>query len=440
MIEKPWKMAQELALQLVTYRRDFHRYAESGWTEFRTASLIARRLADLGCEVQVGRKVICEQDRMGVPSADVLEECWQRAKREGGDPEFLGAVRGGFTGVVGIIGGGKGPVVGLRFDIDALDVGESTEADHRPFRECFASVHDGVSHACGHDAHAAVGLGVAEILARLSSNIRGTVKLIFQPAEEGVRGAKSMVEAGIVDDVDYIIGHHVYSGWSLGEICGGVGGYLATEKFDALFSGSPAHAAGAPQRGRNALLAAANAVLNLYAISRHRDGTTRVNVGRLTAGSGRNVIPAEAHLVAETRGATTELNEYMYARALSVLEASAAMYDCTLEVRSMGSARSAWSSPELAERVERIAQQLGGYTTRTRGEGGGSEDFTYMMKRVQDRGRQATNIGIGADLGGWGSHTDRFDIDERALVGAAGILSSVVMDILSKSAVDDGDE
>ena len=430
MSEKAWELAQELESQLVTYRRDFHRHAESGWTEFRTASLIARRLVDLGCEVQVGREVICERDRMGMPSAEVLEACWQRAVKEGGDPEFLNAVRGGFTGVVGVISGGEGPVVGLRFDIDALDVGESADSEHRPAREGFASVHDGVSHACGHDAHAAVGLGVAEILIRLSADMHGTVKLIFQPAEEGVRGAKSMVGAGVVDDVDYIIGHHVYSGWSLGEICGGVGGYLATTKFDALFSGSPAHAAGAPQRGKNALLAAANAVLNLYAIARHRDGTTRVNVGRFVAGSGRNVIPSEAHLVAETRGATAELNEYMYERALNVLEASAALYDCSLDVRPMGSAQSALSSPELAERVERIAQQIGDHTTRTREEGGGSEDFTYMMKRVQDRGGQATNVGIGANRGGWGHHTDRFDIDERALVGAAGLLSSVVMDII----------
>lgn len=429
MKEKAWELAQELESQLVTYRRDFHRYAESGWTEFRTSSLIARRLVELGCKVRVGREVIREQDRMGLPSAEVLTACWQRSAEEGGDPEFLDAVRGGFTGVVGVIGSGERPVVGLRFDIDALDVGESEDWNHRPVREGFASAHDGVSHACGHDAHAAVGLGVAKILMGLSSDLCGTVKLIFQPAEEGVRGAKSMVEAGVVDDVDYVIGHHVYSGWSLGEICGGVGGYLATTKFDALFSGSPAHAAGAPQQGKNALLAAANAVLNLYAISRHRDGTTRVNVGRLVAGSGRNVIPAEAHLVAETRGATTDLNEYMYARAQSVLEASAAMYDCSLEISAMGSAESALSSPDLAKRVERIAERLGGLSTRTREEGGGSEDFTYMMKRVQDRGGQATNIGIGANLGGWGHHTDRFDIDERALVEAAGLLSSVVMDI-----------
>ena len=107
------------------------------------------------------------------------------------------------------------------------------------------------------------------------------------------------------------------------------------------------------------------------------------------------------------------------------------MYGCSLQVRSMGSAQSALSSPELAERVERIAQRLGGYLARTREEGGGSEDFTYMMQRVQNSGGQATNIGLGADLGGWGHHTDRFDIDERALVGAAGILSSVVMDIVS---------
>jgi aminobenzoyl-glutamate utilization protein A len=268
------------------------------------------------------------------------------------------------------------------------------------------------------------------VLAQLAGEIGGTIKLIFQPAEEGVRGAKAMVAAGVVDDVDYLLGHHLYSGWDLGQLDSGRGGFLATTKFDAVFVGAPAHAGGVPNEGKNALLAAATAVLNLYAIPRHKEGKTRINVGRLAAGSGRNIIPDRAHLVIETRGANTALNEYMFAQALRVLEAAASMHDCSLQLQPMGGAQSADSDAALAERVAGVAQRLGGFTLREPEPSGGSEDFTYMMTRVQERGGLATNIGIGADLGGWGHHTVEFDIDERALGAAVALLSAVTWELL----------
>jgi aminobenzoyl-glutamate utilization protein A len=429
LIERVHSLVGDIEHRIVGYRRDFHRYAESGWTEFRTASLIARRLQDLGYEVRVGRDVVAEEDRMGVPDPNVLELCWQRAVREGGDKPYMQAMRSGYTGVVGILSNRAGPTVGLRFDMDALDIDESVSTDHRPVREGFASVHQGVAHACGHDGHAAVGLGVAEVLTRLRERVDGTVKLIFQPAEEGVRGAKSMVGAGVLDDVDYFLGHHVYGSWELGEISCGAGGYLATTKFDASLTGLAVHAAGEPHKGKNALLAAATAVLNLYAISRHRDGSTRVNVGRLVAGTGRNVIPATAHLAVETRGATTELNEYMYERAVRVLASAAAMYDCELKIRAMGRAQSANSDPDLAARVEEVALAIGGFKVRPPEPVGGSEDITYMMERVQANGGLATNIGVGASLGGWGHHTAEFDFDERVLACATKLLSVLAVEL-----------
>ncbi|MBN1934013.1 MAG: amidohydrolase [Anaerolineae bacterium] len=429
-------LVREIEPQLIADRRDFHCHAESGWCEFRTASLIARRLVELGYEVQAGRAVVRDQDRLGVPAPDVLQARWQRAVDEGGDPEFLECVQEGFTGVVGVLLNGAGPTVGIRFDIDALDLGESQDAGrHRPAREGFASIHPEASHACGHDAHAAVGLGVAQVLLRLRDRWCGTVKLVFQPAEEGVRGAKAMVGASVVDDVEMMLAHHLYSGWKLGEVAGSKDGYLATTKFDATFTGAPAHAAGAPEKGKNALLAAATAVLNLYAIPRHQDGVTRINVGRLEAGSGRNVIPAHADLTVETRGATTEVNDYMHAYALRVLEAAAQMHACTLSIRPMGAAQGANSTPELARRVEQIALDLGGFTLRKTEGGGGSEDYTYMMRRVQERGGQATFVAVGADLAdgnsNLGHHTAEFDIDERALAQAVKLLAAVAMDCLT---------
>jgi aminobenzoyl-glutamate utilization protein A len=120
----------------------------------------------------------------------------------------------------------------------------------------------------------------------------------------------------------------------------------------------------------------------------------------------------------------------MHEHAMRILEAAAAMYDCRLKVQAMGAAQSAESSPELASRVEQIAQELGGYVVRPPETGGGSEDYTYMMRRVQENGGLATNIGVGANLGGWGHHTAEFDIDERALGVAIVLLTGVTLDLL----------
>lgn len=432
MIELVKNISREIESKIIKYRRDFHKYAEMGWTEFRTSSHIAQRLNVLGYDIKIGKEVIKPEDRMGLPDDEILEQNWQRAMKQGAVQEYMEALRGGYTGVVGIFKNGEGPTVGIRFDIDALEVNESPNNSHRPFQENFSSVNSGVMHACGHDAHAAVGLGVAEVLIRMKDRINGTIKLIFQPAEEGVRGAKSMVSAGVVDDLDYLFAHHLYSGWESGNITCGMGGYLATEKFDAIFKGKPAHAAASPQDGKNAMLAAATAVLNLHAIPRHKDGTTRINVGKFIAGTGRNVICPHAKLVIETRGKTTELNEYMYNSALRILHTAAEMYECELEITAMGGAKSGESDEELKDHVEKVAAQLGEYMISPPEGAGGSEDYTYMMERVQKNGGLATNIGVGADSGGGGHHTSEFDINEQTLIKAVNLLSLSVLDLLKK--------
>jgi aminobenzoyl-glutamate utilization protein A len=435
------ELARVIEPQLISDRRGFHKFAESGWTEFRTAAVILERLSGLGFDVLAGRDVCSSDSRMGLPSDAKLESCWQRAHDEGIDTAFLQPLRGGYTGVVGTIGSGSGPTVGLRFDIDALDLSESTDDSHRPAAEGFASVHENVCHACGHDGHAAVGLAIASLLNEKRSELHGTVKLIFQPAEEGVRGARSMVSAGVVDDVDMLIGHHLISGCAIGEIFPGMGGYAATRKFDVTFHGAPAHAGGSPEGGHNALLAAATATVQLHALPRHRDGFTRINVGQLSGGTGRNVIPAESTLIAEVRGATTALCDSMYARAITVAESAAAMYGCTASVRAMGRASTADSDADLAERVQIVASRIPGTSFHTMEKMGGAEDFTEMIRRVQKHGGRAVNIGIGADFHGirfhdeerdrvLPAHTGIYDFDESALVLAVRLLTAVTLDLL----------
>lgn len=408
------------AEKLTAIRRDFHKHAETGWMEMRTASLIARRLTDLGYEVLVGSEVCKDDARMGVPDEATLQMGYERAKAQGADPEFLEKVKGGFTGVIGILRAGEGPVYGMRFDIDALGVFESKEETHRPAKEGFASVNEGSMHACGHDGHAAIGLGVAEVLMQYKEEVHGTVKLIFQPAEEGVRGAKSIVAAGHLDDVDILLGSHVTDSRAAkgedADIIPGAGGSLATTKLDAIFHGQAAHAGGVPERGVNAMLAMATAVLNLQAIPRHSGGATRINVGRVVAGSGRNVIPDIATMELEIRGQTTELNEYMENYARRVLQSAADMHGCTVEIKLMGATGSLESSEPLMYALQEAAPASGLRSTSfVYSTSGGSEDFAYMMNCVQGHGGQATFIRVLGETAGPG-HSRTFDFDESILL------------------------
>ncbi|MEW5825348.1 MAG: amidohydrolase [Candidatus Bipolaricaulota bacterium] len=435
-LERDWTEAS-----LIADRRDLHRHPETGWTEFRTTAIVVERLRALGYSPLLGADVCQAASRRGVPDPEALDAAWSRARAEGVDGDLLETMRGGMTGAVALRRWGRGPVVALRFDMDALDLMESEAATHRPLREGFASVHKGICHACGHDGHVAIGLGVAHALARSKHSLQGTLKLIFQPAEEGVRGARSIVEAGHLDDVDIVVGCHVLTGWALGELAPGLGGYAATRKLDVLFRGEAAHAGGMPEGGRNALLAAATAAVHLHALPRHHAGFTRVHVGRLTAGSGRNVIPEQALLVAEVRGETMELCAFMAERALAVVTAAASMYGCTVEVRPMGEAGTARSDPDLARRIEHVASAVGDFHCFAVDAVGGSEDFTEMMLHVQERGGMAAYVGLGADLTGvhrddadrsrvLAAHTSTFDFDERVLGGAVSLLSGLVVDVL----------
>jgi len=416
--EKISLLADGMQEELVVQRRDFHKHAETGWFEMRTTSIIARKLTELGYEVLLG-EAVCKRDaRMGVPSEEALAQHYELAIAQGGDPEFLPYTKGGMTGVIGILRCGEGPTVALRFDIDALGVIESEEADHRPYAEGFVSINKGAMHACGHDGHATIGLGVAKVLMEIKDQLHGTVKLIFQPAEEGVRGAKSIVENGHLDGVDYFLGTHL-SGQAKDSdvrIIGGTYGTLATSKYDVYYYGKSAHAGGAPNQGRNALQAAASAVLNLYAIPRHGAGASRINVGTLVAGSGRNVIADEAKMEMEFRGENTAINNYVCEMAEKILRNTAEMYGCTCEMKLMGAADSAASDADFAAQIQAVCHDKLGIPVAENPvfKTGGSEDVCYMMARVQEQGGKATFMRSVTPMAG-PAHNRRYDFDESIL-------------------------
>ena len=413
------QQAEALAPQMEQDRRDFHRYAEAGWFEIRTSSRIAQRLVGLGYEVLTGRDVCLEEARMGLPSEAELEKQYQRALEQGAVQPWAEQARDGFTGVIGILRCGDGPVIAMRFDIDALGVVEETSEIHHPARAGFDSVNRGMMHACGHDGHTAIGLAVAEILINLRRELKGTVKLIFQPAEEGVRGARAIAAHGHLDDVDYLLASHM--GDSHGQpyrIGLSAGETLATSKLDVTFRGIAAHAGMAPEQGRNALLAAATAVLNLHAISRSGGGETRINVGTLHAGSGRNVICDRADLELEVRGANTEVNRYMEDYARRIVEAAAAMHGCTCDIRLMGAAESMKSDEEMLRLCSRVCRdKLGLLPAPLSSLAGGSEDCSYLINRVRERGGKSLYFSTLTSCSG-PFHSRTFDFDETALPAA----------------------
>src|SRR4051812_44202533 len=245
----------EIIEKVIAWRREFHRYPEVGWTEYRTSARIADILSEMGFEVQVGAEVIKKESRMGVPDAKNLAQAKEQALKKGANPQWIKKMEDGLTGVVGIWDSKlPGPTIAFRFDIDALYILEDQTKDHLPCREGFRSEQEGVMHACGHDGHTAIGLGIASLISSLEESLIGKVKLIFQPAEEGVRGAKAMVDAGVLEGIDYFFsGHLGVVARKENQIVCGVTDFFATTKLDVTLEGIPAHAGLAPHEGRNAL-------------------------------------------------------------------------------------------------------------------------------------------------------------------------------------------
>lgn len=428
------ELIAEQAEELISCRRDLHRHPESGWTEFRTTSIIATTLTELGYEIRMGEQVICRDTMMGVPAPEELAGHMERAVAQGADAELVKQMEGGLTGVVAELDCGEGPLLALRFDIDANDISEADDDKHRPYREGFSSVNENVMHACGHDGHVAIGLGVARTLVVLKDQLNGRVRLIFQPGEEGVRGAGPMVDAGVLDGVDYILGGHIgFQAVKTGQFICSTDKFLATTKFDVSFTGAPAHAGGAPQEGKNALLAASSAALNLHAITRHGQGASRMTVGTIQAGQGRNIIPPNALIKAESRGETSEIDDFVFASARQVIDGAARMYGVDYDIKLMGKTKSGQSDKSMMTLVKGIVEQMDFFDQEQiieKAEMRGSEDYSHMMTVVQQNGGQGTYFMVGSDLSA-GHHDFYFDFDESCLVPAVELVTRVALRILS---------
>jgi aminobenzoyl-glutamate utilization protein A len=421
-------MPHDARADLTRLRRAFHRHPEPGWREFRTTARVVEELERIGVDdIAVGRDALATDERMAVPDDDEIRPWIDRARRAGVSEDLLERTAGGHTGVVATLSRGDGPCIGLRVDLDAISIRESDASDHRPAAEGFRSEHEGYMHACGHDAHLAIALGALEAVE--GSAFDGTFKLFFQPAEEISGGGKAMAESGHLDDLDYLFALHIGLGHPTGEIVAGVESPLAMAHLTATFEGASAHAGKAPNEGANAMQAAAAAIQNAYGIPRHRDGATRVNVGRIEGGSASNVIAEEVTIDAEVRGETTALMTYARDELERVLYAAAELHDCDVTPHVISESPCVDSHPALREVVGQVAWDVDGVTRVIPSEElGVSEDGTYLMRQVQDAGGLASYVLVGTDHP-TSHHTPTFDVDEASLDIGATLLSETILEL-----------
>ncbi|WP_281195334.1 amidohydrolase [Halorubrum sp. F4] len=410
--------------RLIELRRDLHERPEIGWREFYTTDRIVEELEAIGpTELYVGREVHREE-RVRPPTDDQLARARERARETGVDEDVLSKVEDGYTGALAVLEKGEGPTVLLRVDIDGLPQSESDAPDHLPAAEGFRSRHEERMHACGHDAHAAIGVGVLEAVK--ASDFEGTFKVLFQPAEELGAGAASVVGSGHLEDVDSLLAVHVGLDVETGVVIPGIESFLAINGFEATFEGAPAHAGNSPQEGAHAIQAMSTAIGNLHSIPRHADGATRVNVGRVEGGTATNIVPESASLEGEVRGTTTELREYLEEHAVRVLESAAELHDCEVDVAFRDGAPSAECDDALVDAVSAAAETHDAVVTPDEGDAlGGSEDATRLMRAVQRNGGDATYVGFGSS-NPTGHHTATFDVDEAVIPLAVDVLTDAI--------------
>ncbi len=373
-------------------RRDFHRHPELGFQEIRTAGIVAGELNQLGLEVRSG----------------VAE-----------------------TGVIGLIeGDGPGPTLLIRFDMDALPVQEQTGAP-------YASKNRGVMHACGHDAHTAIGLTVARLLQASRKEWKGTVKLVFQPAEEGLGGAQRMVDEGVLENPrpDMSLALHVWNDLPFGRVGVARGPTMAAASlFRITVSGVGTHSA-MPQDGVDAILAASQIVTALQSITARNISpldTAVVSVTKFHAGEAFNVLPPEAHLGGTVRTYMRETRMLVERRLHEIAEGVGRAMGCGVAVELDEYTPAVVNHPDVAARVQEVVDSLLPGSLDSEYRTMASEDMALMMDDIPGCyffvGSADPGRGLDAP-----HHSPRFDIDERVLPRAAGLMASAAASLLAGS-------
>lgn len=410
--------------EFVKYRREFHKFPEPGWHEIRTSARVAEILTGMGYSCLVGEDVV-NVETISIESLTEEEKKseMERAVKQGADPEYVKRTNG-YPGVIAEFDTGKeGPVTAFRFDIDCLPYEEPAKEGYRPYDEGYRSCNADCVHACGHDAHTAMGLGIAAALVEKKDEYCGKIRLIFQPAEETFFGAQSIIDKGHLDDVMNFISMHVALSAENEPLpshtmaCG-CKDFLSDRQVNFSFNGRAAHPCGASQEGKNALLAACSAALNLHSVAPHEKGLTRVNVGELHAGVAPNTIAPNALLVVEYRGETPEISDYLGKRVFDIIDGSAKAYDMDYTYVDYGEVPAGKSDDAMMEIIERAGKKVPWFEKiHFVGNVGGTDDAAAMIRKVQQNGGIGTYVGIGTNTTNT-LHNPEFDIDEDCIEAA----------------------
>lgn len=407
---------------LIRLRRHFHKYAEPAWMEFLTTVKIIEELKNYNLDLYYGKEIYFNK-RMGLPEKSILESYKNSISIS--DIEKKEEILDSYTGLIAVLDTKKiGPNIGFRFDIDANELCESNSLGHLPNILNFSSKNSFAMHACGHDAHMSIGIELAKILASNIKKLKGKIIFIFQPAEEGVRGAYSLMNNPIIDKLDYLAGMHIGMDVKSGEIGVGSHGFLATKKIDIIFKGKASHAGASPEKGHNALLAASSAVLNFNSLAQHSMGEARINVGKLNAGSGRNIIANKAKIEMEIRGENDHIISYLYDGVNRIVEGSAISYGCSYEIEIKGQA------PSLISYDEEFIKNLRTFYIEKSyklvdANLKGSEDIAYLLNEVRKKGGKTVHFILGSNLKD-SHHSEEFDINEKDMIRGVDLMVDFV--------------
>lgn len=398
--------AQAVEPKVIAWRRDIHQNPELSNREFRTAKLVAEHLRSLGMDVQT----------------EVAH-----------------------TGVVGVLKGGKpGPVIALRADMDALPVEERVDV---PFaskaRSTYEGTEVGVMHACGHDTHVAILMGAAEVLAGMRAELPGTIKFIFQPAEEGAPrgetgGAGLMIEEGVLKnpDVEAIFGLHITQGWAVGEAAFKPMGMMASaERFDVTLTGKQTHGA-QPWAGVDPIVVGSQIVMALQTIvSRQIDLTSApaiITVGAFHGGVRNNIVPDAVTMSGTIRTFDPEMKKQIHERMERTITQIAASAGATATLEISDGVPVTFNDPQLTQQVTRTLEDVfGSDNVQVAPMVTGAEDFSFYQEKVPGFfffiGGRPRDIPREQAVP---NHSPLFSVDEDALLGGVRAMSRLAVDYL----------
>ena len=386
---------QELVPDLIALRRDLHEHPELAFEEVRTANIVEQRLRHLGLEVQTGV---------------------------------------GKTGVIGLLRGNASgeeqstKTLAIRADMDALPIHEMNQVEYR-------SQVDGKMHACGHDGHTAIALEVADILSKRRAQLKGNIKFIFQPAEEGAGGASAMMKEGVMNGVDGIIGLHLASGLPAGRVAVTRGvSQSGANNFTLTVKGKGGHAA-APDQTIDTIMISVHIIEALYALMSRATSLAEpviISIGAINAGSAHNIIPETATIRGTLRTYSAEKLHVMVARIRELASGIASAMQGSCEAEIGEGCPPCVNDGVMAELVERAvitsvgSERLDSYSDWKMGP---SDDMGFMLQAAPGC---YFNLGTGNEMKetNYAHHHPRFDIDEDALPVGVEVMARAALDYL----------